>query len=95
MDNTAERPPKSAVAPLNRPKIFSHGTLECRSFRDSRPFYEEFLGLDCVRHAQKAMMLRNSSGICWLVSSGKSGLSGRFPIYTRFICRGWLRPAGR
>jgi catechol-2,3-dioxygenase len=58
MDNTAERPPKSAVAPLNRPKIFSHGTLECRSFRDSRPFYEEFLGLDCVRHAQKAMMLR-------------------------------------
>jgi len=46
------------AARLNQPMIFSHGTLECRSLADSRPFYEEFLGLDCVRHADKAMMLR-------------------------------------
>jgi len=44
--------------PLNRPKIFSHGTLECRSLKESRPFYEEFLGLECVHHAKKAMLLR-------------------------------------
>jgi catechol-2,3-dioxygenase len=55
---TAEQPAAQRVAPLNRPKIFSHGTLECRNLAESRPFYEEFLGLDCVRHAEKAMMLR-------------------------------------
>jgi catechol 2,3-dioxygenase-like lactoylglutathione lyase family enzyme len=60
---TAERSPKSRAAPLNRPKIFSHGTLECKSLVESRPFYEEFLGLDCVRHAKKAMMLRK--GMYW------------------------------
>jgi catechol-2,3-dioxygenase len=58
MDIAGEHPPKRDVARLNRPKIFSHGTLECRKLDESRPFYEEFLGLDCVRHAQKAMMLR-------------------------------------
>ncbi len=55
---TAERPATARTPPLNRTKLFSHGTLECRSFAASRPFYEEFLGLDCVRHAKKAMMLR-------------------------------------
>lgn len=55
---TTEQPMTQRAAPLNRPKIFSHGTLECRSLAVSRPFYEEFLGLDCVRHAEKAMMLR-------------------------------------
>ena len=55
---TTERSATERTAPLNRPKIFSHGTLECRSLTESRPFYEEFLGLDCVRHAKKAMMLR-------------------------------------
>jgi catechol 2,3-dioxygenase-like lactoylglutathione lyase family enzyme len=46
------------VERLNRPRMISHGTLECRSFAQSRPFYEEFLGLDCVHHARRAMMLR-------------------------------------
>ncbi len=55
--NTESSAPQRVV-PLNRPKIFSHGTLECRSLAESRPFYEEFLGLDCVHHAKKAMMLR-------------------------------------
>ena len=46
------------VEPLNEPMMFTHGTMECHSFVKSRPFYEEFLGLECVRHAQRAMMLR-------------------------------------
>jgi catechol 2,3-dioxygenase-like lactoylglutathione lyase family enzyme len=46
------------VERLNRPRMISHGTLECRSIAQSRPFYEEFLGLDCVHHARRAMMLR-------------------------------------
>src|SRR5687767_6938298 len=41
-----------------KPYILSHGTLECRSLKDSRRFYEEFLGLECVRHAQQAMHAR-------------------------------------
>ena len=36
----------------------SHGTLECYSLKESRRFYEEFLGLECVRHAKPAMALR-------------------------------------
>ena len=55
---TTEHAATNRLAPLNRPKIFSHGTLECKSLTESRPFYEEFLGLDCVHHSKKAMMLR-------------------------------------
>jgi catechol 2,3-dioxygenase-like lactoylglutathione lyase family enzyme len=48
-------------APRNsilQPYCLSHGTLECFSLTASRKFYEEFLGLECVRHAQPAMALR-------------------------------------
>jgi catechol 2,3-dioxygenase-like lactoylglutathione lyase family enzyme len=46
------------VEPLNKPVMFSHGTLECKSLAESRPFYEEFLGLDVVRHGKISMLLR-------------------------------------
>jgi catechol 2,3-dioxygenase-like lactoylglutathione lyase family enzyme len=36
----------------------SHGTLMCRDLAASRRFYEEFLGLEVVRHARPAMVLR-------------------------------------
>jgi catechol 2,3-dioxygenase-like lactoylglutathione lyase family enzyme len=54
---TSERTPRH-VERLNHPKMFSHGTLECKSLAASRPFYEEFLGLECVRHNEVSMMLR-------------------------------------
>lgn len=41
-----------------KPLVLSHGTLECRSMKETRKFYEEFLGLECVRHAQPAMHAR-------------------------------------
>ncbi len=41
-----------------KPYILSHGTLECRSLQKSRKFYEEFLGLECVRHAVPSMLFR-------------------------------------
>ncbi|HEV2574789.1 VOC family protein [Methylocella sp. CPCC 101449] len=41
-----------------KPYVMSHGTLECRNMKDSRKFYEEFLGLECVRHALPAMVIR-------------------------------------
>ena len=40
------------------PTHLSHGTLMCRDLAASRRFYEEFLGLEVVRHARPAMMLR-------------------------------------
>ncbi len=41
-----------------KPYVMSHGTLECYSLKKSREFYEEFLGLECVRHAKPAMVIR-------------------------------------
>ena len=41
-----------------KPYVMSHGTLECYSLKQSRRFYEEFLGLECVRHAKPAMVIR-------------------------------------
>ncbi len=38
--------------------VMSHGTLECYNLKASRRFYEEFLGLECVRHAKPAMAVR-------------------------------------
>lgn len=51
------------VKPVVRPQLLSHGTLMCRNLADSRRFYEKFLGLEVVRHAKPAMMLRLKSGM--------------------------------
>jgi len=41
-----------------KPYVMSHGTMEVYSLKESRKFYEEFLGLECVRHAKPAMVVR-------------------------------------
>jgi catechol 2,3-dioxygenase-like lactoylglutathione lyase family enzyme len=41
----------------------SHGTLLCADMKRSRRFYEEFLGLEVVRHAPSAMMFRLGTGM--------------------------------
>jgi len=41
-----------------RPFCLSHGTLECYDLVKTRRFYEEFLGLECVRHGKPAMAVR-------------------------------------
>src|SRR3982751_6079483 len=41
-----------------KPFVMSHGTMEVYSLKESRKFYEEFLGLECVRHAKPAMVVR-------------------------------------
>ena len=63
MTTTAELIPEPLVEPNNqssivKPYVLSHGTLECYSLKESRRFYEEFLGLECVRHAKPAMAIR-------------------------------------
>ncbi len=51
---------KSIVEPI----AFSHGTLECVDIAKSRRFYEEFLGLECVRHVKPpVMMIRLKGGV--------------------------------
>src|SRR5579872_3046380 len=55
--------PDPAFAPANKnsvvkPAMLSHGTLECFSLAESRRFYEEFLGLECVRQGKPAMFVR-------------------------------------
>jgi len=52
------------IAPLNEPRILSHGTLECRDLAASRRFYEEFLGLECVRHSRRSMKIRKNGYWC-------------------------------
>lgn len=54
------------AAPLNRPVILSHGTITCRNLEASRRFYEEFLGLECVRHVERGLLLRKG-GYCAIV----------------------------
>jgi catechol 2,3-dioxygenase-like lactoylglutathione lyase family enzyme len=45
-------------ASLMRPAFLGHGTMECRDFQKSRPFYEDFLGLECVQHGRRSMAVR-------------------------------------
>lgn len=53
-----------ALKPLVKTTLLSHGTLECHDFAASRQFYEEFLGLDCVRHNKAAMLIRKGGYWC-------------------------------
>lgn len=41
-----------------KPYVMSHGTLECRNAKETRQFYEKFLGLECVRHGITSMVVR-------------------------------------
>ncbi len=61
-------PNRSAVV---KPYLLSHGTLEVYSLAESRPFYEEFLGLECVRHAKPSMLIR--CGMKWHVVAVEVG----------------------
>jgi catechol 2,3-dioxygenase-like lactoylglutathione lyase family enzyme len=70
---TASRPTEpddglrsASAASLNQPIMLSHGTITCRNLAASRRFYEEFLGLDCVRHVERGLLLRKG-GYCAIV----------------------------
>jgi len=52
---TVEPQPRQSVI---KPYCISHGTLEVFNLRASRRFYEQFLGLECVRHGKPAMVIR-------------------------------------
>src|SRR5438552_17811968 len=54
-DGIADAKTESSIV---KPFVMSHGTMECYSLKESRRFYEEFLGLECVRNAKPAMVVR-------------------------------------
>ena len=55
--------PQKSKSSIVNPMLLSHGTLMCKDLASSRRFYEEFLGLEVVRHARPAMMLRLNTGM--------------------------------
>lgn len=57
---TAEKAKKESIVKSQR---LSHGTLICADMTRTRRFYEDFLGLEVVRHAPSAMMFRLSTGM--------------------------------
>src|SRR5216683_1496648 len=59
----AQLAPERTQASVVKPMLLSHGTLMCKDLAKSRRFYEEFLGLEVVRHARPAMMLRLKTGM--------------------------------
>ena len=50
-------PPKTAHS-IVKPYALTHGTLECYNLKATRKFFEEFLGLEVVRHAPPGMVFR-------------------------------------
>ena len=52
------RVPTRNASSVVKPFCLSHGTLECYDLIETRRFYEEFLGLECVRHGKPAMAVR-------------------------------------
>lgn len=51
-------PPPSDRTSIVKPYALTHGTCECYDLKKTRAFYEEFLGLECVRHAPPGMVMR-------------------------------------
>ena len=60
MDTTSATRPRPGIVGATH---LSHGTLMSRHLAKSRRFYEEFLGLEVVRHARPAMVLRLNSSM--------------------------------
>jgi catechol-2,3-dioxygenase len=63
--------PKPTRSSIIKPYVLSHGTMEVYSLKESRKFYEEFLGLECVRHAKPAMVVR--CGLKWHIVAVEVG----------------------
>ncbi|MGE0748634.1 MAG: VOC family protein [Rhodospirillales bacterium] len=49
---------EATTRPAIRSRFISHGTLACLDIDRTRQFYEEFLGLDCVRTSPISLMVR-------------------------------------
>lgn len=55
---------KEVMPPVLKVCELTHGTLEVRDLAPSREFYEDVLGLRCVRHAPVALLIGGEGGTC-------------------------------
>ena len=77
----ASIPSRPRSEPIVNPLKLSHGTLTCKDLGESRRFFEDFLGLDCVRHQKQAMVV--SHGREWAIVCIQMGerAEGRSVLY--------------
>jgi len=54
-----------------KPWLMSHGTMQAYNLKESRQFYEEFLGLECVRQGKPAIFIR--CGMKWHIVVVQAG----------------------
>ena len=54
MEGTSAVKPNSVL----KPKFISHGTLGSKNLDATRKFYEEFLGIECIRTSPISLMIR-------------------------------------
>ncbi len=50
--------PTKTANSIVKPYALTHGTLECHNLKETRRFFEEFLGLEVIKHAPPGMMFR-------------------------------------
>jgi len=74
IENPQFAPPERSSA--IKPWLMSHGTMQSYDLKASRRFYEEFLGLQCVRHAPTAMAVR--CGMKWHIVCLEVGAKGEY-----------------
>jgi catechol 2,3-dioxygenase-like lactoylglutathione lyase family enzyme len=55
---TAAPAARTRKEPILKTHRLSHGTCMVANLKESRKFYEEFLGLEVVRHGERSMMFR-------------------------------------
>jgi hypothetical protein len=53
---SASPEPQNASKSILKPYVLSHGTCECYNLSATRRFYEEFLGLECIRIAPHGLI---------------------------------------
>ncbi len=56
-----------------QPFKLTHGTMLSRNLHNTRKYYEEYLGLEVVRHAKPAMMVRPIQTCMWCVCALVNG----------------------
>jgi len=57
-DSIAQSVPPKNTKSVVKPYALTHGTLEVHNLKQTRKFFEEFLGMEVIRHAPPGMMFR-------------------------------------
>ncbi|NQV56048.1 MAG: VOC family protein, partial [Rhodospirillales bacterium] len=72
----------TANKPLLDLQFLSHGTVECENLDETRRFYEDVLGMECIQTSARSMMMRLNSSTTIAAVAGGGGTSGG--LYNHF-----------